>query len=394
MTNKIDEFGLQVNTLLEQIENFNTGFKAIYGNDINLEQSTPDGQQINILSQSIIDVLELLVSVYNSFDADSVVGILQDLRYALNGLTRKGATYTFTPVNVTTDRALNLTGLDSDIDNPDGTGFTVADDEGNQFILAASQVIASAGTYAFSFRAKEIGEVQTLQNTITNIITIVQGVTSVNNPNVATVTGQDGESDSDFKIRRSKSFYLQNVGQAESLLAALLANTSITDAFVYDNDTNGTVDTVPAHSIWAIVEGGTDEEIGNIIIEKKSAGVGMKGDEEVIISQPQNNSITIKFDRPLYTNLYIKFSLTPRIAGVTFDNDFIKTELVIALSNYYKLNQSAIATDIVPFILEIQPDAIVTDIEVSDDDITYTDILNTDSAQYKFLVSASRITII
>ena len=45
-------------------------------------------------------------------DPDQAQGRVLDQRIAINGLERKGGTYTVTPVNITVDREVSLVGLD------------------------------------------------------------------------------------------------------------------------------------------------------------------------------------------------------------------------------------------------------------------------------------------
>lgn len=387
--NQLDTQGLHIKTVNDIIDELTIGMQNIYGSDINVDASSPDGQLINIFAQAVADMLELLVSTYNSFNPESAYGSILDQRAALNGIVRQGATYTYVDVSITVTQGLNLQGLDGD---PDASAFTVSDDAGNEFVLVDSYTFSVAGTASLSFRAKDIGAVLVTTNTITNQVTVVLGVSAVNNSAVATIQGVDGESDTDFKIRRLKSFMLSGLGWRESLEASILAVDSVTDVMVIENNTTGTVGGVPAHSIWIIVENGSEQYISEVIYEKRPLGCGMLGSVEFIVTRTNAQSFTAKFDRPLYTELYISFSISLK-GGGTPDTAYIKTQLALALANYYKLNQTAIASELVSYILAIEPNAIITSLEVSDDDVTYAETVATTSAQYKFTVDETNITI-
>lgn len=393
MPDQITGTGLQVKTLPEIVSDMVSGLQTIYGPDINVSQNSPDGQLVNIFAQSARDMRELLVSVYNSFSVENCFGVQLDQRVALNGLTRRAGTFTLIDVEVTTDRALNLQGLDGDINDPEGTGFTVSDDAGNQFILAASQVIAGAGVYSFSFRAKAVGAVETIPNTIVNITTVTLGVQAVNNPSIAVVNGENEESDVDLKIRHAKSFTLAAVSGSDSIQAAIEAIPDVTDCFVAENFTGGVVNTIPAHSIWAIVENGADLDIGTAIYAKKTPGCGMKGSVSVLVPRPNGTDFTAQFDRPIYQDLYIKFTMVPKVAGVSFDPDFIKTQLVALLK--YKLAQSANIGDVVVALLVIAPLAVLSSVGLSPTGapLSYVDILAPTSFQHKFVLDVTRIDI-
>ena len=54
MPNQLDGTGLQVKTQLELLTYLTTGFQSIYGDDINLDSDTPDGQLLFIFMNILI----------------------------------------------------------------------------------------------------------------------------------------------------------------------------------------------------------------------------------------------------------------------------------------------------------------------------------------------------
>ena len=391
MPNSISPSGLTISTVTEIVANLTAALQAVYGSDINVDSDSPDGQAINIFSQVIIDMLELLAYVYNSFDVDSASGVLLDQRVAMNGIPRIAGTFTFVNVAVTTDRALTLPGLDALVGDIAGTGYTVADGSGNNFILAATATISGAGAHTLSFRAQKLGRVDVLPNTITNPVSIVLGVTTLNNPAGPTLLGLDEETDGQLKARRLLSFALQSVGQADSLQAALLQISGVTDAYVGDNGTADVVGGIAAHSIWAIVEGGANLDIAQAIYVKKGGGCGMTGSVTQAITRPNGETFTANFDRPAYTNLYIQFKLTPKTVGVVADQDYIKQALVDAL--VYTLGQPENSNHVINLLEAIQPDCLFTGVGLSTNNTDFYEILAVSDIQHKFAPAVARITI-
>lgn len=388
MPNILDANGLQVKSVDEINTDLITAYQQIYGADINVESNSPDGQLIGILSQNIRDVLELLVQTYNSFSIDSAFGITLDARMAMSGIQRQQGTYTLANVNVTVSQALTLLGLNELIADPNATVFTVSDDAGNQFQLLNTFVFGAPGTSTLVFQSAVIGQVQTMPNTIQTVVTTQLGVTSVNNPTTSSdVEGLPEETDPQLKIRQAASYYLQAVGPADAIRAALLQVEDISDAYVVENDTGGVVDTVPAHAIWVIVTGGTFPEIANVIYTKKAPGCDMKGSNSQIVARPQGNSFTAKWDSSLTQALTIRATLVPRIPGETFDLVADATALAAAL--IYKLGQSPSIGDVVIAMQVIEPNAILTTVNVSKNGGgTWEDIVSPDTAQYYFTVDA------
>lgn len=329
MSDVFNENGLQVSTRPELVEELTQDYQTIYGEDINVDQSSPDGQALNIFAQGGTDIRELLMQIYNSFDPDNCSGRILDSRCAINNIFRKGGTFTTVPIDITTDRTVTLEGLDDNYNDVNATGYTIQDSAGNQFILISTQTL-QAGTTRVLFRAKELGAVQTTLNTITIPVTIVLGVVSVNNPVDAT-EGKDEESDYQLKVRRRQSVSIGGSGFLNGLLATVLQLDGVTDAALYENftgstDANGT----PAHCMWLVVEGGSDSEIADSIYRKKSYGCNMRGNITYTITTASQQQFVAKWDEPTVQNLYIKFNIVPTSSLVQFDIPAIKQYMLNA----------------------------------------------------------------
>lgn len=392
MPDQIDANGLQTKTLTELRAELVADLQSIYGADINVDQNSPDGQQINIYAQGGVDLREVLTKINANFDPEQAVGVILDQRVAINGLTRNAGTYTFQDIEVTIDRALNLIGLDGEATEltPDVAGlFIVKDDEGNEFYLLASQSEAGAGTYAYNFRSAAIGQVEVIPNTITTVVTITLGVTAVNNPSAANSIGDNEESDFELKIRRRESVALPALGYLDSIEAALNELSGVTVAIVYENDTNVDPDSdgIPSHSIWCIVEGGDPDEIADIIYRKKSTGSRMRGVQSVAIVRPNGTGITIKYDTPTSQDLYIQFTLT----GAAYTASDIKSQIVAGL--FWDTGQSASGDVVTCFVKEINEDFIITAMEVSDDGAAWVEVVAPTGLNYRFINDTTRITI-
>ncbi len=144
MPDRLNTYGLKTKDLPEIREEIKEGFKRIYGEDVNLEQNTPDGQNINIFAQSAADNRELVQNTFSSFDPDQASGRILDQRVAINGIMRKGASYTIVAINISVDREVELVGLDShflEIEPSIKNLFTVKDNIGNQYFLIESQTL-------------------------------------------------------------------------------------------------------------------------------------------------------------------------------------------------------------------------------------------------------------
>lgn len=328
MTDALTSDGLQVSTNTELLDGLVGSFQEIYGDDISIDQNSPDGQMLNIIAQGQTDIRELLVQIYNSFDPDNCSGRLLDERCALNNVFRKGGTFTTIDITIVTDRTVSLQGLDADFNDVNATGYTIQDNAGNQFILVNSQNL-TAGTHSVLFRAKDIGRVETTIGTITTPVTVVLGVVSVNNPSAPVSLGENQETDAALKIRRRQSVSIGSSGYLNGLLATVLQLNGVTDAALYENYTNVTDSLgIPPHAIWLIVEGGSAADIANAIYTKKSYGANMKGEITYTITTPSNQQFVARWDEPTTKPIYMKFTIKATKTGVTFDTQQIEEYII------------------------------------------------------------------
>lgn len=350
---------------LEQINaSLTAQFLNIY-NLANIEANSPDGQWLNILAQEKKDILDLVTTIYNNLDPDRVVGIPQQILYKLNGLTINAYTYSFVYVNVLINADVTLQGLDDNLEDADGTGYTVKDGNGNRWILAETQVLAP-GVHTLNFRAAELGGITALPNTINVMETVIRGVTSVNNPAANYITGDQGETSAQFRQRRNRAMSVPTQGFLDSIESQMLNTPNITQCKVYDNKTNSTdANGIPAHGVWVIVEGGTSDVIGGIIYNNIPPGIPMKvGTEDVIITKENGNTETVYYDLPQDVSLYIRATLKP--FNSTLDQTYIKTQLVSQLN--YNIGEMAESANITTLLKDILGDTgTAYNVEISSD---------------------------
>lgn len=383
MPNIIDATGITIQTaaeILDELLNGTTdyeGMYSIYGSDINVAPNSPDAQMLNIVVQAKLDVLEFIQQIYTSFDPDQAVGVALDQRCAINGVYRQAGTRTLTDILVTVSQAVTLTGVDDDPDNP----FTVSDAAGNQFQLVATHVFGAAGSATLAFQAKNLGPVTTVPNTITRIVTITLGVTTVNNPAVATSIGVAEESDYSLRIRRANSVALGSKGYLEGLYAAITNLDGVASVTI--------VEDIPAHSIWVVVDGGDTDEVANAIYIKRNAGVALVGATVVAITQVDGTIFYVQFDRPTSQNLWLSFDVEA-IYG-SYDPAYIRSQILSLLS--YRIGQSADSASVVALVKQIAPNVSVTDEGVSANGSSYVNLLAPTASNYRFELAAARILI-
>lgn len=394
MPDSFDANGLQVATAAEITATLNAGLLAI-SPGLNLEQNSPDGQRVGIITQMAVDMRELLVMINASFDPDAAQGITLDQRAALNNIKRLGGSYTIQPIDITVSKTVELEGLDANANNPLGTGYTVQDGSGNSFILEDTTTL-TAGTTTLNFRAALIGAVNVPVDTITVPVTIIPGVTAVNNSSAALSIGEPQETQPQFRTRRDQTTAIATTGYLNGLLGKVLNLPGVTEAQLYENRGDVVSSSgIPAHGIWLIVAGGANSDIANLIYGTKSDGANMKGAVVVNIVTASNKIFPAAFDRPTATNLYIQFSIKTTSPGFVFDTTSIAA--YIAANQTYSIGEfadtSEITTSAIAAIAAQGGGGVPVLVSVSQDGINWTDYLPSAGLNTQWTLDPSRITI-
>lgn len=387
MSFEFTDTGLTIQTFDEIYQELVTAYKAIYGSDINLAQDTPDGQRIAIEAKSRLDAQEFALSIYNSMDPDLASGQALNKIIKLAGIVRQPATLSQVDLEITTDR--NLTLLD---------GYQVEDTIGQIWETTAS-IALTTGVNAVTVVASEFGAIEAAPDTITTPVTVVIGVTDVTNPLAASV-GNAEETDAELRVRRNKSLQSPATSTVGGLFSALGNLPSVTDLIIYENDTDVLDATLSlnAHSIWAVIEGGTVEDIVETIAKNKTGGTGLKGGESGVyvetITLPSGLTRTInhvmEFDRPIEKRLYVRLDVTEKNPPDPAPIATIKSKLA---ERVFNIAENVQAGDLYRNVYEAGTNFIPTDLEVSDDGVIWTDGQLLVGAQGKFTLDEADITV-
>lgn len=398
MTEGISAQGLTLYDYNQTLDSIQGGMNEIYAQDgelINFDSSSPDGQFTNILAQLISDNKELTREVYNSFNPDNCSGTVQDSRYALNYITRNGGTFTIQNIDITVNKTVTLEGLDGRYNDINAASYTVSDDAGNLWYLIDTTSLTAGTTTSLPFRSRLTGAYNPLINTITTQVTIVLGVVSVNNSVAPTTLGQKQETDEQFRIRRNRSTTTHGQNNYDAMNAQLLELDGVTDAIVHVNDTSSTDATgTTAYTIWAIVEGGSQNDIATVIYQN-GCGLNTRGTVPVSMRNVAGQVITINFDRDNPVRLYVKFDV--KITDPNFILNTSNFAELVAEDLSFRLNAPAETSYITEVaanrLLSFGTGAYVLNVQVSTDNTNWEDFIASASMKNKFTVAVADITI-
>lgn len=301
-------------------------FISIWGNQINLDASSKQGQLITSLTTIILEKNASIAKAVQSFNPktaenDSESGMYwQDAIGNIYGMERIGATYTTVLCNVSGRVGTVIPETAQAIST-----------NGDIFKITQSVTIPSSGQISVYFTAVESGAIPADAGSVDTIYTPVVGWDTVNNTSSG-IIGSGIETREDFENRRVALLGKYSTNQVESIKAELLSVSGVVRCVVKENDTDNAVTlqniSLPAHSVYCVVEGGSLNDIGSAIRLRKSGGCSTSG------SQSYSDSYgTIYYEIPSYTPVSVVINATETDTTPADIVDTIKSLLVSDMSN-------------------------------------------------------------
>ncbi|MEE9451366.1 MAG: baseplate J/gp47 family protein [Gammaproteobacteria bacterium] len=267
----ITDTGITSTSLNEYKTQYETAFKNALGDDLDLDPQTPQGQMIGILAlnSSVID--DALVLAFQQLNILDAAGNQLDAYGAQFDIERSSATRSKTIVTVT--------GVATTI-IPQGSQAKTTN--GDLFSATGNITIGGGGSGTGEFEAVDTGAIAIDANTLTQIVDVVSGWETIDNPSDGTL-GEDRETDSEFRIDYFNKLQKNALSTTDAIRSNILSLDSVIDARVFENDTNNLVvkqdvGLLP-HSIAVVVEGGIPQLIGQTIADTKTLGADTEGDD-------------------------------------------------------------------------------------------------------------------
>ena len=280
-------------------------FKTIFG-DINTDPSTPQGQIITSLTQIDLATISYLENLANAFFFGGSGDFLDKWAWNLYRVTRKQGT----PSSV----LIKITGRPTtDIPND----FTISDGSENYIIEAPTRIDANGEVIA-KFNNIAINDFVAKANTITQIVTNIDGVERVNNDSNA-IPAIFRETDAELFNRclyfgstaTNSSFrsILANVAQVKGVNRIAGA-----ENVANQNKIINGVELTP-HSICIVVDGGEAQEIAEAIQKSRATGCDMVGDIEIPLYIDKQKYI-YRFYRPKTVAMKVKVTVSQANSGL------------------------------------------------------------------------------
>ena len=295
--------GLETDRYQEILDKIVADLKSSFGENTKADDvNSVFGLHAAIFSDLFANQNEAMESLASGFVPSKAVQVYLSELVRLNNITRTESAFSTSAVDVTATAAAGTTIL---------AGSLVSDPQTNsQWSIDVETVLTAGQTKSVSITAVVEGPTEAAADTITNIVNPQLGWLSVTNPSAA-IPGLNEETDAALRARRSRT--ARRTGQAgvDAIFAAIADLDATDDQYVHENrsdvtDTKG----VPGRTIWAIVSGGSDADVAEVLHLTKGAGVGWFGSVTVNhVSAVSGVTYPVKFSRPTDVDIYITINL-------------------------------------------------------------------------------------
>lgn len=268
--------------------------------NLNLDESTPQGQQITTLTQSFNAAIDYLESCGTSFFMGGSGLFLDYWADTLFNLKRKEAQPALVSIIIQGVAGTKIP-----------QNFIVSDNKYQYKIIDKNKEISQKGYVLADFEMVQVNDYVAPEKTINDIVTKVAGIQSVTNP-FSAIQGYEKEPDITFYKRAVKFNSTAKNGSFRSILANVAAVKKVRRVGGYENVYDDEVEfkgtKIPAHCFSVIAEGGDVFQIVKAIMDSKGVGAGAYGDINVDIWN-NKEKYSYGFFRPIYVALKAKITL-------------------------------------------------------------------------------------
>lgn len=337
----VTETGISAPSYEEIYEYLKSRMRAIFGDDINLDADTQDGQMVGIVAAAISDVNAQAIAVYNAYNPTTAKGVALDFAVKVNGITRQAASHSQVDLRIVGQAGTHI------------VNGVALDEAENKWNLPADVVVPPAGEITVTAIAAEEGNIRAPAGTVNRIGTPTLGWQTVENI-LAAEPGAPVQTDLELRVQQSKSTALPSVSLWEGIIGSLLTTAGVRRVSGIKNDGDTpTTEGVPGHSIAMIVDGGEVADIAKTIFLKKGEGVGTYGSTSYNYLDTYGFPNTIKFSRPTVVPAYCKLTISPAADYLSSAEEEIKARIVAYINsldigesvNIARVLASAVKTD-------------------------------------------------
>lgn len=267
-----------------------------------------------IVANQACQVWESLSGLYNSLQPDTATGRALDALCSLTGTFRKQASFS---------KAKAMVKLGGNASIPTGSRIMTV---GGDFFKTTAEITNTSNqevALEADLIAESVGPKVAPNDSSAKIMTLVSGWSSVSIINTYEI-GQPIETDDELRIRRIRELRAVGASTLDSMYSRLRGLHGVEAVYIKEGE----------HSFEAVIKGGNELEIAQMIWACKPLGVKTVGTITQTVKDSIEQQRQVKFSRPtlihltLHANIKVKRQL---------DDNAIKTTLVEFSRKYFSL---------------------------------------------------------
>ena len=343
----LDSTGVIVPDTSDILSGVQDDYRAAFGEDLVVTADTPQGVLITAQTLARVETVNNNAKIANQINPNVAEGAFLDAIMALTGMQRTAATRT-TVSNVT------LTGVPGTVIT---AGSLAATEAGDQFEIISTVSIGSSGSVLGNFQSLNLGAITCPASALSRVVSSVLGWETVVNP-TAGALGAATQSDQEARALRQNTLAFQGVSLAEAITSALY-NVEGVKSLTFQENVASTTQIINdismvAHSIYACVDGGTDDDVAAALLENKSSGCAWNGSTTVNVTEPASGQVYgVQFDRPTPVSILIRVTTPNGDASNIIQTilDYAAGEVQISNANgvQHSLPGFVVGADVSPF---------------------------------------------
>jgi hypothetical protein len=309
-----DASGLTIATQAEILTEIEAAEIAEIDAGLDLSTSSPIGQINRIVARRLRLLEEALAALFAGIDPDTATGDALLRLCALTGTYREPATASRVVVTCDLDAGTYAAG---------SLACYPAGRPEDRF-TNAEEVVTAGGSEDVIFDAETVGPIVANADTLVPVASA--GFNSITTHPDAT-PGSEIETEAALRLRRAAEVASPGSASVNGIAADLTRSiTSIETVQIIANATDATVDSIPPHSVEAIVYGpasptaADNDEVATSLFSSIAAGIGTYGNTTRTVYDDEGIAHSISFTRPSDVPITVSITLVRSASGYAGDD--------------------------------------------------------------------------
>lgn len=305
MTLKIDSNGVQIQTLQEILDERQSNLLSVMGEDFTIDRTSPIGNMELADASNEQLIHEVVAYLASQLSSETAEGYFLDCICEYNNIFRFSQSKSKCDFRIVGEP--NTVIIKGDLRIYDG-------DTGAYWLNNKDCTIEDNNSVLCTFECEEYGPFESKIGNTIEIKTPLNGLTRVealeeNN----LIEGRYAETDQELRVRRRQA--VQNTGaySLDNIKSAIFTLEGIIDCKYIENYEEIEVNGVPAKSFEIIVDGGDEDDIIDIIFERKTLGVKPFGSLILPREDSQGNVYPIGYTKAIHKP--VKIDITIKTSG-------------------------------------------------------------------------------